>query len=111
MAMTPEALVKKQIKAILNNAGAYYAMPIGIGYGNSGVPDFLVCHNGKFIAIEAKAKKNQPTALQLKNMDEIKDAGGIAVVINEDNLHTLRGLLNEQTRTSSNNSTTSRGDE
>jgi hypothetical protein len=31
-------------------------MPIGTGYGNSGVPDFLVCHGGEFLAIEAKAE-------------------------------------------------------
>jgi len=98
MAMTPEALVKKQIKAILKNNGAYYAMPIGMGMGNSGVPDFLVCHKGRFIGIEAKAKENKPTALQLKHLQEIKDAGGEAYVINEDNLHTLQGILNETDR-------------
>jgi hypothetical protein len=94
MAMTPEALVKKQIKAILKNNGAYYAMPIGMGMGNSGVPDFLVCHKGRFIGIEAKAKGGKPTMLQLKNLQEIKDAGGESYVINEDNLHTLEGILN-----------------
>ncbi len=41
MAATPEAKVKKQIRAILDEHGVYYAMPIGTGYGNSGVPDFL----------------------------------------------------------------------
>ena len=94
MAMTPEALVKKQIKAILKNHGAYYAMPIGMGMGNSGVPDFLVCHKGRFIGIEAKAKGGKPMALQLKHLQEIKDAGGEAYIINENNLYTLEGILN-----------------
>ena len=98
MAATPESLVKKQIKAILKNAGAYYAMPIGMGMGNSGVPDFLACHKGRFIAIEAKAKGNKPTALQLKHIQDIKDAGGEAYVINEDNLYTLQEILNGTNR-------------
>jgi pantoate kinase len=86
MATTPEAKVKAKIKAILKAYKAYYAMPIGTGYGNSGVPDFLVCLNGEFLAIEAKAGRGVPTALQEKNMREIKEAGGRALVINEESL-------------------------
>jgi len=86
MAQTPESKVKKQIKAILDKHGVYYAMPIGSGFGNAGVPDFLCCVSGYFMAIEAKAGGNKPTALQEKHMREIKDAGGVALVINETNL-------------------------
>lgn len=93
MGLKPEALVKKKIRAILDGFSAYYAMPIGTGYGNSGVPDFLVCCNGRFIGIEAKAGTNKPTALQQHNIDRIFDAGGYALVINEDNLHVLTELL------------------
>jgi pantoate kinase len=83
MAATPEAKVKAKIKAILKEHNVYYAMPIGSGYGNSGVPDFLCCVSGKFVAIEAKAGKGEPTALQEKNLRQIKEAGGLAVVIRE----------------------------
>ena len=93
MGIKPEALVKKKIRAILDEFEAYYAMPIGTGYGNSGVPDFLVCCNGRFIGIEAKAGSNKPTALQEHNIQKIFDAGGYALVINEDNLHVLQELL------------------
>ena len=84
MAATPEAKVKAKIKATLKKHGAYYAMPIGTGYGNSGVPDFLVCLGGEFLGIEAKAGKNKPTALQEKNMREIESAGGRALVVTDD---------------------------
>jgi hypothetical protein len=95
MATTPEAKVKAKIKAILKSYDAYYAMPIGTGYGNSGVPDFLVCLGGEFLAIEAKAGKGQPTALQLKNLDAILTAGGRVLVINEEGikLGTLEATL------------------
>ena len=99
MATTPEAKVKAKIKAILKAHNIYYAMPIGTGYGNSGVPDFLVCLNGEFLAIEAKAGRGVPTALQEKNLKAIKEAGGRALVINEEDLeleileHVLDNML------------------
>lgn len=93
MASTPEAKVKAKIKAILKAHGVYYAMPIGTGYGNSGVPDFLCCVGGKFVAIEAKAGNNKPTALQEKNIAQINGAGGIAVVINEDNISMVESII------------------
>jgi pantoate kinase len=89
MATTPEAKVKAKIKTILKEHGVYYAMPIGTGYGNSGVPDFLCCVNGHFFAIEAKAGKGVATALQIKNMQQILDANGLAMVVREDNLDKL----------------------
>jgi pantoate kinase len=93
--MTPEAKVKKQIRKILDTTRAYYAMPMGTGYGNSGTPDFLVCHKGKFIAVEAKAGKGKPTLLQEAAMQKIREAGGTALVINEFNQQELVEVLNE----------------
>jgi Holliday junction resolvase len=93
MAMTPEAKVKKQIRKILDVTKTYYAMPIGTGYGSSGVPDFLACHDGHFVGIEAKAGKGKTTALQEDNLQRIRDSGGTTLVINETNLHELEKLL------------------
>ena len=93
MAQTPEAKVKAKIKKILKDHSVYFAMPIGTGYGNSGVPDFLCCVNGNFLAIEAKAGKGTTTALQEKNLREIKEAGGTAAVIAEAQLEYLEQLI------------------
>ena len=95
MATTPEAKVKAKIKAILKAHNVYYAMPIGTGYGNSGVPDFLCCVNGKFVAIEAKAGKGEVTALQLKNLRDINNAGGYTLIIRESNLEYLTNVISE----------------
>lgn len=89
MSATPEAKVKKKIKELLLQYKVYYAMPIGTGYGNSGVPDFLCCVNGKFLAIEAKAGTNQPTALQAKHIHDITVAGGTAFVVREGDIPVL----------------------
>lgn len=93
MASTPEALVKKKIRAILDAHGVYYAMPIGTGYGNSGVPDFLCCVKGRFLAVEAKAGKGKTTALQNDHLRRIDQAGGIQMVVNETMLDALDALL------------------
>lgn len=89
MASTPEGKVKDQIKKILKAHDVYYAMPMGTGYGNAGVPDFLICVMGRFIAVEAKAGKGTTTALQEKNLQKIRDAGGDVFVIHERNLGKL----------------------
>jgi len=93
MAQTPEAKVKAKIKAILKEHGVYYAMPIGSGFGNAGVPDFLCCVDGSFLAIEAKANGGKMTALQLKNFREIHDAGGITIMVDEEGLERLSGYV------------------
>lgn len=93
MAMTPEAKVKKAIRAVLDAHGAYYVMPVTGGFGNSGAPDFLVCHKGRFIGIEAKAGKGKPTALQQMNLDKINNSGGLAYVIWEDTVQIVDTLL------------------
>jgi hypothetical protein len=95
MAATPESRVKKQIRKILDTTRCYYAMPVGSGFGNSGVPDFLVCHQGTFVGIEAKAGKGKTTALQEDNLKRIRDAGGVAVVVNEANIEQLPAMLGD----------------
>jgi len=50
--MTPEKKVKTKVVAILKELRAYYFYPVAGGYGASGVPDIVGCHNGKFFAIE-----------------------------------------------------------
>ena len=93
MAQTPEGKVKDAVKKILKRLNIYYFMPATGGYGRSGVPDIVCCMNGKFVAIECKAGLNQPTALQEREMKNIKDAGGAAVVINEGSVRGLADLL------------------
>jgi hypothetical protein len=95
MAATPESKVKAKIKAILVASNAYFAMPIGSMYGNSGVPDFLCCVGGRFVAIEAKAGKGRTTALQDKHLEQIRQRGGYALIVNESNLHELEQLMRE----------------
>jgi len=91
--MTPEAKVKKKVVDQLKKLGAYYFYPMTHGYGKSGVPDIVGCYGSKFFGIECKAKGNKPTPLQQYNLAEITKAGGIALVIDEKNVHQVTELV------------------
>ena len=96
--MTKEGAVKSRIKNILQELGCYSFSPIGGAYSSRGVPDIVGCLNGVFFGIEAKAGKGKTTALQDRELRRIKDAGGIALVVNEENLDSLKTVLVEEVR-------------
>lgn len=83
--MTPEAKVKKRVKAILDELEVYHFSPMQNGMGRAGIPDIVACHCGKFIGIECK--------LQERELNRILNAGGEAYVINEENIEQLREEL------------------
>lgn len=95
MATTPEGKVKAKVVKLLKERGVYYFFPATFGMGRSGVPDIVCCVRGHFLAIECKAGKNKPTALQERELEAIRVAGGTALVSNEDNLHELEAHLDE----------------
>jgi Holliday junction resolvase len=96
VAQTPEVKVKNKVVAQLKTLGAYYFYPVTGGYGSSGVPDIVGCYEGLFFGIECKAGKNKPTKLQDLNLRQIDTAGGIALVVNEDNVADVATLLKER---------------
>lgn len=93
MAKTPEKVVKDKVVSVLKAEDVYYFFPATHGYGRSGVPDIVACVNGHFVAIETKAGKNKITALQAREIQSIRAANGVAVVVNETNWDMLPELL------------------
>lgn len=83
MTTTPEGKVKDAIKGVLKAFDVWYCMPRGTVFGRSGVPDFLCCVNGKFLAIEAKAGKNTTSALQKQELQSITAHKGSAIVVSD----------------------------
>lgn len=83
--MTPEGKVKAAVKRWLKAKGVWYFMPVQTGMGVSGIPDLLCCWQGTFIAIETKApgKRGNVTELQKYQMEGIRRAGGVAVVVDD----------------------------
>ena len=92
--MTPEKKVKNAVVKILKEyKDLYYFYPVMGGYGASGIPDIVGCYYGRFFAIECKAGKGKTTALQEKNIAQIREAGGRVMVVNEDNIQDVRVRL------------------
>lgn len=81
-----EADVKKQVKKILESLGVYYYMPVPLAYTRTGVPDFVCCYRGKFLAIETKFGYNKTSPRQDIEIAKIRAAGGVVFVINEKNI-------------------------
>ena len=93
--MTPEAKVKKRVKAMLSRLGVYYFMPIGGPFSTAGVPDIVCCIQSHFVGIECKAKGNTVTALQRRHLEQITASYGVAVVVDETCLDILERFLEE----------------
>jgi Holliday junction resolvase len=49
--------------------------------GKLGIPDIIACVNGYFLAIECKAGKGKTTALQDRELENIRAAGGVTMVV------------------------------
>ena len=81
--MTPEGRVKDSVKKWLKTNGIWYFMPAANGFGKAGIPDFIACYEGRFVAIETKApgKIDNLTENQKARIEEIRRAGGVAVVV------------------------------
>lgn len=59
-------------------------MPVPRGYGSVTV-DYLCCAYSCFLAIEAKSSKGKkPTVAQAATMRLVREAGGIAICVNDD---------------------------
>lgn len=81
--------VKKRVKAILEANKIYYYMPVPVAYTRTGVPDFVCCYKGQFLAIETKFGYNKTSPRQELEIANIRAAGGEVLVINEKNIGEL----------------------
>jgi Holliday junction resolvase len=88
-----EKWVKQQVVKMLKERHVYYFFPVAGAYTSIGVPDIVACIKGRFVGIECKAGNNRPTELQLRNLENIRDNGGVAIVVNENDLEILKNKL------------------
>ena len=96
--MTPEGKVKKLCTDLLKKYKAHYFMPVSNGMGRAGVSDIIGCFQGKYFVIEVKSATGKPTPLQLKFIQEVKDADGKAFIVNgAEALKEVEGWLKEVT--------------
>ena len=81
---TPEGKIKKKIDKMLKARDLWFFKPQAGPFGRSGVPDYIICVAGNFLAIEAKSgPTRKPTALQAQCMKKIEAAGGKCFVVSD----------------------------
>jgi len=85
MARTPEGRVKDDVKKRLKQHDIWYFCPMQNGFGVVGIPDFICCVNGHFLAIETKApgKVNNTTPNQDRVIKEIREHWGTVLIIDD----------------------------
>lgn len=94
--MTPEGKVKEAVRKFLRTKSVWFYQPVQNGMGRVGIPDFVCCYRGTFIAIETKApgKLGNVTPNQQRVIDEIKEHGGLALVVDSvDSLEPVFAVL------------------
>lgn len=72
-------LQNKIIKALKKHQPDVKVIKIHDKY-TSGISDLIICHRGKFVAIELKVGNNKPTKLQELFLMQIEEAGGVVGV-------------------------------
>ena len=72
------AKIKEYLKTVEN---CFFWKEHGGQFGQAGIPDIIVCLNGRFIAFEVKTEKGKTTVLQAITLNKIRKAGGTAEVV------------------------------
>lgn len=75
-----ESDISKQIRQLLFRVGAFPIKIAGGPYQKPGISDWLVCFEGRFIAIEVKKPGGKLTEKQEQFLHDVRAAGGIAFV-------------------------------
>lgn len=70
-----------QVERFLKTENVWYLKTWGNGIQRAGIPDLLLCCNGFFIGVELKAEDGKASALQLHELQKIKESGGIAMIL------------------------------
>ena len=92
--MAQEKTFENKIKKFLSEQGAWHIKYwAGSQFTKSGIPDILSCVNGHFVAIEVKAQNGKPSELQLHIINEIREAGGFAVVVYPSGFSKLKDFI------------------
>lgn len=80
--MAEEKNFENKVKTFLKENGCWSLKYWGGGeYTKIGVPDLLVCCNGWFVGVEVKSSKGRPSPQQIKNLRDIRNAGGFGILL------------------------------
>ena len=93
--MGAEKSFEKKVKAFLKEYHCWTLKTWSNGIQREGVPDLLVCCNGHFLGVELKAATGKPSELQLWNIDRIREAGGIGIVLYPSKFYMFQDMIKD----------------
>lgn len=76
-----EARLSRAVQLALRQRGAFVFKIHGNEYMMTGLPDLIVCYQGKFIGMELKQSGQQPTRIQTLRLQQIQSAGGYCGIV------------------------------
>lgn len=79
--MNESDITKSILKYLKTLPHCFFWKEHGGIYGTSGIPDIIVCIDGRFIALEVKTQKGKTTPLQNAAIRKIRSSGGFAFVV------------------------------
>jgi len=95
VALKPETRFKNKIRPLLKRLPNSYWVKVA-QVSTRGVPDYLGCINGHFIALELKCSdKEKPDPLQQWHLNQIAMAGGFGIAVCPENWEVVYEMLKE----------------
>lgn len=91
--MGAEKKFENKVKAFLKQQGCWNLKTWSNGVQRTGVPDLLVCCNGRFVGVELKAQNGKPSELQLYNLRKIEESGGYAILLYPSDFEMFKGFV------------------
>ena len=80
--MAAEKNFENRIKGMLKKYGCWYVKYWGGGkFTKDGIPDLIICCNGRFVGCEVKAENGTATEIQKHTLNKIYISGGYAVLL------------------------------
>ena len=93
--MAEEKNFENKVKRWLKSKNVYHFKYFGNAFSTAGVLDLTLCVNGRYIGVELKAEKGKLSPLQEFHIQEIKNSGGIAIVLKPSGFEEFKQLVEE----------------
>lgn len=91
--MLAEKKFESTVKRFLKAHNIYHFKVWGGGFQTAGIPDLIACVNGKFVGIEIKAAQGKASKLQLFNIQNIKESGGVGLILYPQDFEEFKNLI------------------
>ncbi len=88
---------ENKVKEFLKDNHCWCLKTWGNGVQRKGIPDLLICCNGIFLGVELKSQIGHfdKEGLQMWNIKQIREAGGVSMVLRPDQFEAFKILIKE----------------